>query len=327
MPKYLLAIDGGGTKTEGVACREDGTVLSRILRGPSNPNDIGVEQTILLLSEMITELLAPLDGGDCYLFVGIAGAGNHGGALREALSRAFPNLRLNVGTDAKSLISGAIPYADGAAIISGTGSVCYVRCGETLHRIGGWGYLLDSAGSGYDIGRAALERALMEVDGRCEGSSVGSIVEGFLGRSPDAALSEIYEKGKPFIASLAAPILEAAEKGDFACYDIVEKSIRAWSEMLDRAYALIGRPFRAVLGGGVFTHCPWLVVDLSMNLSAPAELSVADMPMVYGAMIEAAKQAALPDIGEKKMKNAFRRSYRALTGEGEPPEEDDHDED
>jgi N-acetylglucosamine kinase-like BadF-type ATPase len=325
MPKYLLAIDGGGTKTEAVVCCENGEVLLRILRGPSNPNDIGVDATVEVLTEMIAELLPLAADGDCYLFVGLAGAGNHGEKLREALSQAFPTVRLNVGTDAVNLISGAIAEADGAAIISGTGSVCYVRLGDTLHRIGGWGYLLDSAGSGYDIGRAALERALMEVDGRREKSSVGEIVERFLGRSPDTALSEIYEKGKPFIASLAEPILAAAEKGDFACYDIVEASIRAWSEMLDRAYALIGRPFRVVLGGGVFTHCPWLVVDLSMSLSAPAELSIADMPMVYGAMIEAARQAALSDIGEKRMKNTFKRSYHALTGEGDLPD-DDHDE-
>ena len=325
MAKYLLAVDGGGTKTEAIACREDGTILSRVLRGPSNPNDIGVEASIALLVSITKELLSVTGEGEHVLFVGIAGAGNHGARLLDGISAKFPDLQVKVGTDAVNLISGGIPFGDGAAVIAGTGSVCYVRRGEELLRIGGWGYLLDSAGSGYDIGRDAIARALMEIDGRRPPSSVGRIVEKFLGKPADLALTEIYAQGKPFIASLAGPILEAAEKGDAECYEIAEASIRAWGEMLDRAYTLLGKPFRAVLGGGIFSHCPWLVIDLSMNTSAPVELFATDTPMVYGAMIEAAKMIGVAGIGEKSMKNAFQRSYHELTGEGELPH-DDHDE-
>ena len=308
MERYLIAVDGGGTKTEGVLCRPDGTVIARAVRGASNPNDVGVEASVAVLSEICTALLREGEDGEYSAFFGIAGALNRMDALTDGLRSAFPGMSLAVGSDVLNLLSGEIADGDGACIVSGTGSACFVREGEALHRIGGWGYLLDDAGSGYDIGRDALLRALKAEDGRAPATTLTPILEKRLGRSVRDSLSEIYEKGKPFIASLAEDVLSAAEKGDADAYAIVERSIAAWNEMLTAAYGILQKPFRAVLGGGVFTHQSWLAVDLAMELTVPVEVSVADAQPVYGAFIECARRAGL-SVGEKSIKDTFLASY------------------
>ena len=50
------------------------------------------------------------------------------------------------------------------SVISGTGSVVFVRRDDGQVRLGGWGYLFDRAGSAYDMGRDAIRIALEEED-------------------------------------------------------------------------------------------------------------------------------------------------------------------
>ena len=57
-------------------------------------------------------------------------------------------------------------------VISGTGSVVFVKENGNYTRIGGWGYLFDKAGSSYDIGKSALQVALYEEDFHKEPSAV-----------------------------------------------------------------------------------------------------------------------------------------------------------
>ena len=320
MERYLIAIDGGGTKTEGVLCLPDGTVKARVLRGASNPNDVGTQASVRILCDTVRELRTLYPDGEYAIFAGVAGALNHKAELLCGLLDAFPDATVAVGSDVENLLSSEIPIGNGACIVSGTGSACFVREGDVLHRIGGWGYLLDDAGSGYDIGRDAILRVLMAHDGRRPETTLAPILEKRLGKPVEEAISEIYAGGKPFIASLAPDILAAAEQGDADAYEIAERSIAAWSEMLTAAYAILRRPFRAALGGGIFRNHPWLAIDLAMVLDAPVEVSVAEAPPVYGALIECARRAGI-SVGEKPMKDAFLRSYAAVCGE--PIPEDD----
>jgi N-acetylglucosamine kinase-like BadF-type ATPase len=316
MNRYLIGIDGGGTKTEGVLCRPSGEVLARVVRGASNPNDIGIEAAISVIADVMRALSEPCGDGEYRCFAGIAGALNHRDALKTGLSALFPDMLIEIGSDVQNLLTSEIPIGDGACIVSGTGSACFVRIGETLHRIGGWGYLLDTAGSGYDIGRSALSRALKAHDGRMGETSLTGILERKLGKTVAESLTEIYAGGKPFIASLAPAVLEAAEKGDADAYAIVEESIAAWCEMLTAAHGLLGKSFRAALGGGIFRNHAWLAIDLAMELSIPVDVSVALAPPVYGAFLECARRAEVGDLGEKPMKDAFLGSYEKLCGDG-----------
>ena len=71
-----------------------------------------------------------------------------------------------------------------------------MRRGQEVFRIGGWGYLLDSAGSGYDIGRQALEAALRAQDGRGCPTALSAKLADALGAPVQDSLTRLYAEGK-----------------------------------------------------------------------------------------------------------------------------------
>ena len=55
--RFLIGIDGGGTKTDFVLCDTAGRVISRVRKNGSNLNNIGFEKAIGIVKEGINELL------------------------------------------------------------------------------------------------------------------------------------------------------------------------------------------------------------------------------------------------------------------------------
>jgi len=84
------------------------------------------------------------------------------------------------------------------AVISGTGSVVFAKDGDSYKRLGGWGYLLDSAGSAYDIGRDALRVALREEDMKDTPSLISRMLRDKLSTATVwEHINTVYNEGKP----------------------------------------------------------------------------------------------------------------------------------
>ncbi|MBO5838029.1 MAG: XRE family transcriptional regulator, partial [Oscillospiraceae bacterium] len=195
-PLYL-GIDGGGTKTEFTVVTADGFVHKRVITTGCNPNDIGFHPMWELLSQNIEALLVELPSIKA-AFCGIAGitTGNNTAKLQSSLQNRFPQVDFQVKSDAFNLLN-MDDRAD-MALISGTGSVVFVRKGEDYARLGGWGYLLDSAGSAYDIGRSAVQAALAEEDGLLPASLLRKkLLEKLQTNTIWQGLNQIYSGGKP----------------------------------------------------------------------------------------------------------------------------------
>lgn len=308
---YCIGIDGGGTKTLGVLTDRNGTVLTRATVGATNPNDITPEASADRLTELCHTLLekAGLTHDalrESSLFFGIAGGINHGPTLERLLGDRLTAAALRVRSDAHILLSGEVPTGDGACIICGTGSVCFLRRGEEIHRIGGWGYLLDSGGSGYDIGRDALEAALRAFDGRGEPTRLTDLLATRLGGGVNTRITEIYREGKPYIAACAPVVFEAARQGDPVAESILRRNARKLAEYIETAWRLLTEDGQTVpdslpvvMGGGISQKASPYWRDLVTSLvdpSVPVRITVADMPPVFGAVVEARKQ--MPDGGE-----------------------------
>ena len=197
MHDYVIGLDGGGTKTDGVLVGQDGRVLARRCVGASNPNDVGEEASAAVV-RALAEVLATEAGvhlADCFVFGGISGALNHREGLTARLRSAVPAPGgVEIDSDMVNLLSAELPDRDGACIICGTGSACFVRRGQEVFRIGGWGYLLDSAGSGYDIGRQALEAALRAQDGRGCPTALSAKLADALGAPVQDSLTRLYAR-------------------------------------------------------------------------------------------------------------------------------------
>lgn len=324
--RYLIGIDGGGTKTEGVLTTPGGRVLARRTAGASNPNDVTLSVSAEILSTLVRDLLADAglseaDLSETSVFGGIAGGINYGPALESALRERIPAAILSIRSDIHILLSGELPTGDGACIICGTGSACFLRRGEDIVRIGGWGYLLDSGGSGYDMGRDALEAVLRAFDGRGEPTLLTELVTEHLGGAVNTKITDIYREGKPYIAACAPLVFKAARMGDAVAEAILNRNAYKLAEYIQAAWKWTTADGRSapsalpiIMSGGISVkEAPaWQArIKGFTDPAVPAELTVATMPPVYGAVTEALRQASegsTPDYSA--LRGAFSDSYR-----------------
>lgn len=312
---FLIGIDGGGSKTEIVVCSLQGKVLSRETIGPTNPNDIGTQEAVCRLKEGILNAKKTVNDADAefFVFAGVSGALNRKAELSEALSRLFPHDRVSVDSDAVNLLSSEVPVGDGCCLICGTGSVCFVRRDSQYTRIGGWGYLLDRCGSGFAVGREALEAVLRAHDGRGDATLLNGAVREKIGKPAWEAISEIYDGGKPYIASFAPLVFDCEKSGDRISFEILSRQAGYLSECLDTAYEMgaDGAPsYTAVLGGGLFREPSVLTACMERALTTPVKLLIAQMPPVFGALC----QARIMARGEAEMvesRDEFCRTFLA----------------
>ena len=316
---YYIGIDGGGTKTEGVLTDASGRLIARHTVGASNPNDVTLPVAADTVSNLARALLAalPKDASEVALFAGVAGAINHRDALREALAVRLADTPVNlldVDSDARILLSSAIPEGDGACMICGTGSVCFLRIGTDIYRIGGWGYLLDSGGNGYSIGRDAIETVLRAHDGRGTATTLTARLAAHYGSPVQNLITDFYQRGKPYIASCTPCVFDAAEEDhDATALLILNRNARAlagylngaWNRMMEhceRTAAPLPDVFTVAMGGSINRNRPdWVrLVSSLVDGSIPAHITVVAYPPVIGAILEAARlsasQGSTPDF-------------------------------
>ncbi len=300
---HCIGIDGGGTKTEGVLTDLSGHVLRMKKYGPSNPNDVGLETAVELIASLVEDLLK--DSGvfldHVTVFAGISGALAQREVMTDLLRRRLPAIgALSVHSDVINLLAAESPTGEGVCLICGTGSVCFVRKGETLRRIGGWGYLLDDAGGGYDIGRMALSLSLRAHDGRVKAEGLKPLTDALtahLGRPPHEMIAEIYEQGKPFIAACAPVVFDLARKGDHAAEHILDDNAFSLANCITAALGQMREEEQipVILGGSICVKEAPMWTNrirglMTSSTASRAILQVSDAPPVLGALAEAMAQ-------------------------------------
>lgn len=301
-----LGIDGGGTKTEFVAVSSDGTVLKHIIKKGCNPNDIGFAKTEELIFEGVREICVDFPSIKT-VFCGIAGisTGNYRERLQERFGKYFPNIKVQIKSDAFNLFA----MADGVdmSVISGTGSVVFVKRGDDYSRIGGWGYIFDSAGSAFDIGRDAVRQALMEEDMQQKRSVMSKLLLKKLNTSSVwDHINIIYNEGKPYIAGLASVVFDAYREGDENAVSIIDNNAKTLADLLNAGVNIYGAKPIAIASGGIFEHYSDIMVP-HMKKYSNVDLIIIDLPPILGACRYACSMAGR-DISESFTKN-FKISY------------------
>ncbi len=163
MKKIYIAVDGGGTKLDLAAVSQSGEVIATV-RQPGGINrkttdEETIKSIITEAKNRLTETVGDFDAQLC------AGYFMHNTAL---FSEAFGCEAREVDEGTLGLYSAGI-YGDGVLILSGTGADAYIiKDGKTLDIMGGYGPLLGDEGSGFAIGRDAINAAIAEYEGRGE---------------------------------------------------------------------------------------------------------------------------------------------------------------
>ena len=258
MAELLIGIDGGGSKTDFLLCDAEYNELGRYFAPRSNPNDIGIENTCLLIKGGIKELL----GGArikkeaiSAAFAGIAGASSSDNAkrIRQALNEALPSAKCDALHDGINVLYGAFPEEDGVSIICGTGSSCFVKVGKEIHRIGGYGSF-DLSGNGYEIGRKAIAHALKTIDGREEKGILEELIGEKIGDDFLKALDGLVKMNKTELAAFAPTVFKAASLGDKAALGIITESVEYIAELIKQAGKFFENSYNVALAGGIFKN-------------------------------------------------------------------------
>lgn len=305
----VIGIDGGGTKTEAVLVDRASGVVLRLLDVGSNPNVSGFEAAARTLGGMIDRCRAV--GEIEAICLSLAGAGTPDIEARMAQAmraQAPPACRVRVGSDALGCMSSGIKRADGVVVIAGTGSAAFARRDGAYFRVGGWGHLIDDAGSGYDIGRLGLRAVLRAHDGRApETAMTQRFIDHLGGARPWEALALIYEGGKQRVAGFA-PVVLGTER-DAQAQAIVDRACAELAQMARTAGAHIqsARQGIPVVAAGSIWKSDRIFIGVRRELGAGYRLLRPQRRPVFGAAVEAAADAGWP-TGDA-FDAAFDRTY------------------
>jgi N-acetylglucosamine kinase-like BadF-type ATPase len=218
--KYIIGVDGGGTKTEAIAYYLDGEEIGKGYAGFGNlilGFQDAFENITLSIKRCMDDVRKNENEAECiFIYLGIAGieAGNIKERLEKALMESF-KVEVKATNDADIAMAALLNGEDGILTISGTGSISYGVCNGKKERCGGWGHILGDEGSGYYIALQGFKNMTIEEDFVRPKSELTKL---FMERLNIDRISDIksfvYSANKGEIAAFAPLVIKAADSGD-----------------------------------------------------------------------------------------------------------------
>lgn len=316
----FVGIDGGGSKTEIVVVDEYGQEIGRGFTADSNYQAMvnanrDNQAAAKLVAERLTQAVAQIllaNSRPHIILAGLAGIDTPEDlALMQAALLATKNYPVGkwlVCNDAELILYGLTHSPGiGLGLIAGTGSIAVGRDrqGKSV-RAGGWGHLIGDEGSGYALGRAALQAATQAADGRGPATSLLSrILEEWQLIRPEDLLNVVYGTGEnrnQRIARLARLIFAEAQAGDEVAQQLVNAAIEDLAKAVWAVYNRLDfqtavKPPALGLGGGLLLNTPELKTGILRFLQklgyCPAEVVEVRDPAKAAALACIEKQSAV----------------------------------
>lgn len=322
---YVLAVDGGASSTRALIGTVDGDLLGFGRAGPSNHlhGEAGLRRLREALTISIAEALsqsniAPQAIEACWLgMTGIWENTQDHAIVTQITTEVVPCQRVAVGGDVHGALIGASSGQPGVIVYAGTGSVAYGIDEENRSvRVGGWGYIIDDLGGGYQIGRAALKAVFRASDGRGPDTSLhAALLKHFHAPSLAALRTLVYVNDgidRPAVAQLARLVGQAAIVGDKVAIAILEDAARELALLADTTLKMLAptatRPLPVYTSGGVFKAGPSLLEAFKTRLLSDypdVEIRNPVFPPIIGSFIMALRLLSHP-LGEAHLRRLKR---------------------
>lgn len=241
--EFVLAVDGGGTKTNVVCAALDGTVVGEGVSGPTNLTSTTPGAASFNLREAVRQATQPLaaEARMRVMVMGLAGMDNikeHDTAAKSfaQVIEYFKIEKFDLVNDVIIALENGTDDPNAVVLISGTGSNCFARTehGETA-KAGGMDFLLTDEGSGYAIGRNILRAAVRSFDGRGRKSVLEELVcQHFEIESIHDLKTVVYNPllTKIEVAQLAPLCFEAHDEGDEIACEILTQTVADLHQMV-----------------------------------------------------------------------------------------------
>jgi len=271
----LVAIDGGGSKTECAVVNQDGIVLAVGIGGPSRLPYVSIDVAAASIREAVSSALSNIVLPAEIILAVCTHRIAESECLREVIGE-FLQCPIVRGTEADAAFGAAgIFQKHGVAHIGGTGVTTWGFVdGEQRVMVGGWGMFIGDEGGGFDISVQGLRAAMHALDGRGSHTKLLDYAAEHFGFSKDresilASLLRVSERH--IIASFAAFVISAAVEFDPAAVEIVNNAIKEQSSCIITAARSIfekHESFPLVLHGSVASND---VIADGINRSVSAE--------------------------------------------------------
>lgn len=278
--RFVLAIDGGGTKTDAVCANAAGEVVGEGHAGPTNLTSTSVGAASFNLREALRQASSGIPDNREFtkLVIGLAGLDSqseHDKAMavfRPALAD-FQIQDIQLINDTQIALESGSDFPNAIVIISGTGSNCFGRNdqGQTV-KAGGMDYLLTDQGSGYSIGRRVLREAVKSFDHRTSKTLLENLVIEHYGLHDMTDLKDaVYDPplSKIQVADVARLCTQAADQQDEVALRIFSDAV---TDLMMHITAVTSRlnfadkEFEIVTAGAVF-GIPYVFDDFTQRIA------------------------------------------------------------
>jgi len=307
----VLAVDGGGSKTDAVLFGLDGEVLARARHGSGSPQVLGLHAAMAVVDAAVGEVLGQVPGAEvvrAHAYLSGLDLPEEVTAFRAVAAGAAwaPNddAALQIDNDMFALLRAGTAEPDAVAVVCGTGinAIGVRRDGATV-RFPAFGAITGDWGGGWQLGERAMWHAARAGDGRGPATSLTERIPLEFGlESVDAVIRALHFDRLPSAAlsRLCPTVFAAATAGDEIAGRLVDRQaeeIVILAVTTLRRLDLLHAEVPVVLGGGLIASGDErLLGGIRSGIAAaspaarPIEVSA---PPVVGAALLAAEGAGL----------------------------------
>jgi N-acetylglucosamine kinase-like BadF-type ATPase len=321
--RYVVAADGGNSKTDIVLASDAGEILSRVQVAGTRPHRHGMAATMRALADgvhlameradlPITPAVALADF--CLANIDVP---EEEAAAQAELERLGVADVVLVHNDTFAVLRAGATAGWGVAVVSGAGiNAVGVHPDGRQHRFLALGPETGDWGGGEAVAVAGLGAAIRAGDGRGPDTVLRTVVPEALGRPSAEVIALELNRGKLQMHSmlaLAPVVLVAATGGDAMATEIV---VRLADEVVDFAAAalrgldLLESAAEVVLGGGMLQSGNPILLDRirdQLHATAPsAVLTVLDVAPVAGALVDALMRIGADPLAVARARTALR---------------------
>ncbi|MCL6625905.1 N-acetylglucosamine kinase [Alicyclobacillus shizuokensis] len=298
----FVGVDGGGSKTEVMAVDTDTSVVATAVGAGCNPQGVGLETSVEVITQLIAEVLRKLQPHKESLpqpdSVSLALAGvdrpHQAERIRAAMQEQLEPAKLEVVNDGLAALAAGTEGRPGTVLIAGTGSIALGETADgTVVRAGGFGSLIGDEGSGFDMGRKGLMAAIQAFEGRGPKTILWDMAQRwFRVREASDLISRVYESTQPVatVAAFARVVLEAAHAhADPVAQAITDAAVVDHQHLIEAVWQKLppDTPRNVVLAGSLFTRTDVLRERLVRLLPGGGVCSVLRRAPAAGSVLRA----------------------------------------
>jgi N-acetylglucosamine kinase-like BadF-type ATPase len=272
----IVAVDGGGSKTDAVAFSREGALIARASGPGSSPHFLGLEAAVRRVDELVRDVAGecPVIQANLYLS-GVDFPAEIADFMEAIADYAWSSTTTVVSNDLFALLRAGTAAPNAVAVVCGTGiNAIGIREDGAVARFAALGDISGDWGGGTGIGEQALWHVARAADLRGPATSLSAVLPGVYGRSTVDEVIQALHMGDIAYADLGrlSPLVfDHSDAGDPIARSLVDRQATEIALMARSCVERLGMQnidVPIVIGGGVLSgRNPRLLTGIETRLA------------------------------------------------------------